>query len=1107
MAQDDIKKKGTVKAYENDSGGATLFTGPVLGVVKNNIDPTRAGRIEVYIATHGGADPDDSKSWITVSYLSPFYGVAAPNNDPRNGPDKAGYGKFNGNPQSYGFWASAPDLGTEVVCIFIDGRPNQGYYIGCVPQAGLLSMTPAIGSTTNIIPNKEEASSYGGADRVPTSEINYSNPTLRNSPTINTDPKPIHSYQASILNQQGLIRDNIRGVISSSAIRETPSRVFGFSTPGGPIFEGGYTSSTIKAAAKTADTSKLQITGRTGGHSFVMDDGSLEGNDQLVRIRTSAGHQIMMNDSGQTLFIIHSNGQSWIELGKEGTIDMFSTNSVNIRTQGDLNLHADRDVNIHAKKNLGIFADNINVESDKNINVRAGVNFSGYTLGDYTFKVNGVMSMASTGDSSYLSNSITYINGNKINLNTGQSGTQPKEVPVITKISHIDTSFSEGKGWINPGPEALLSIANRVPTHQPWINSNKGVDVTVSSVAPSAAAQAPTAEVSAVNESTPAAPENATTPAIVDAVPPQPAAGGGQLDSATTTAMVAQQSVTNAAKSVTEKAASSIMPGVAGAKVAQLAAAGQLIKPGTAEFVGARLAQGVPVAQNLAGLVTGNNGATSPLAVVNNVSAQAGAISNSINNAAQSLTNSGVIKGTESAGQIAGIVQAAASFGAKAVGGVLAGTGVANGKAIADSIAGGKFASQLADKVKSGVSGLASSVAGFAKGVASGIGNTITNLAGSLQSTLKNAFAAVESSFKNMKAGLPNKLGGGDNVPSAANLASPSAILNSAEAEAETAQAATLNAIRTYRNNSSPENLAALNKAEADLSAAKQKLIGASNSFLSGSVPAITLPAAGLAATTLNSGVNALPGGASSMVSQVTGGLSKAVSGAAGGLTSAISGGLSNAISGATGGLTGGINNSISGATNSLNNLVGKANNPLADPSKLVGNLVKNASDAVGGALGKVKDLAGGATTAAAGILSKIQTSISSVGGSGGQIKAAVAAANTFDKTALVAKAGQLLGDPKIPAPVFNELPPDNADVNKVLAKVNTAYEEVSSARTALEIQQAKVEAILYSVNTGKVEYFSIADELNAETKTLQDLAAKLITAQTSYAVLVNSNE
>ena len=145
-----------------------------------------------------------------------------------------------------------------------------------------------------------------------------------------------------------------------------------------------------------------------------MDDGDIIGRDQLIRIRTADGHQILMSDDGQTLMILHKNGQSYIELGKEGTVDVYSTNSVNIRTHGDLNLHADRDVNIHATKNLNLQGENIHVTSEKEYKQRVGSDYSNFTLGKNTTKVNGPMSMESGGDISMASSALAYVNGSKV---------------------------------------------------------------------------------------------------------------------------------------------------------------------------------------------------------------------------------------------------------------------------------------------------------------------------------------------------------------------------------------------------------------------------------------------------------------------------------------------------------------------------------------------------------------------------------------------------------------------------------------------------------------------------------------------------------------------
>lgn len=484
MAQDVVKTQSTINSYQIDKRNDIHLPYPIRAVVKDNIDPTHSGRIRVYSAFFGGPDPDDDRYWESVKYMSPWMGITTPDFDLLKGTDKTGYGSFVGNPQSYGFWASAPDIGSEVICIFINGKIDDGYYIGSPPVVGLNHMIPAIGAATTVVPNSKEATTYGGTDRIPVTELNYSNPLLRKSSTPYVEPKPIHSYQAAILHKQGLIRDNLRGTISSSSQRETPSKVFGFSTPGTAIYKGGYDSKTIKNAANPGNKEKLQIVGRTGGHSIVMDDGTYDGKDQLMRLRTSAGHMIMMNDTGQNLFIIHSNGQSWIELGKEGTVDIYAANSFNVRTKGDINLHADQDVNINAARNLNMYGLNIRQEAGGNMTQRIGESFNGYVAGNYTLKVDLQMSLKCIGNSSFASDlGITYINGTRIHLNTGMIPQLPIPILPIAKTVHMDTVFSENVGWMNSpvsgGGNSLESIATRVPTHMPWIASNKGVNIKI----------------------------------------------------------------------------------------------------------------------------------------------------------------------------------------------------------------------------------------------------------------------------------------------------------------------------------------------------------------------------------------------------------------------------------------------------------------------------------------------------------------------------------------------------------------------------------------------------------------------------------------------------
>jgi len=666
---DYFKPRGPIKSSEPDAGNANIRSVPVFGVVKDNVDPVRMGRIQVYLLDLNGQDQDNADSWITVGQLPNFYGYT----QPRAGKEKDDFGTYERNPHSYGAWQSPPEIGTVVICMFVNGDPNFGYYIGCVPNPDALQMVPAIGATSNVVLNNTEASSYGGATRLPVTNINPNNPKS-NDPDYFTMAKPVHSYTAAIMNQQGIIRDPIRGPISTSAQRESPSRVgWGVSTPGRPIYEGNYTDDSVLQAA-LADNPNVKVVGRKGGHSIVMDDGDVVGNDQLIRIRTALGHQILMSDNGQTLMILHSNGQSYIELGKEGTIDMFSTNSVNIRTQGDLNLHADNDVNINAAKKLNIQADSITVSSEKDYKQRVGGDNIIQTLGKFTHKVGGAMSMAASGVASYSSSLVTFINGLFVNLNTGQTYVIPKEVPIPTNVAHTDTLYDKAKGFL-AAPGKLISIVSRAPAHAPWANAGQGVNIPTTLNADAQLSSAPSSPLSLLNKFAEGTPIAQVTNAVASTVP---AIGpiSSLIGYGETSALLGAIS-TNVGSSAANFAAS-VGGGIVQTAQGAVPVLGKLgltpqqlqdsscIKPGSAPLVmslaqnpGATLAKVLPK-----NLFTGNKpGGESAAQLADNIDAQAKIAVEGLQRGQIALTQVGVMTGKEAPADVAGVILAGATAG------------------------------------------------------------------------------------------------------------------------------------------------------------------------------------------------------------------------------------------------------------------------------------------------------------------------------------------------------------------------------------------------------------------------------------------------------------
>lgn len=778
MAEDIIKTRGTTAQYKNTAGGAALISEPVIGVVKTTIDQNRNGTIGVYVAKWGGSDPNDSKGWLYVKYLSPFYGYTEGSNG------KTGWGDYTQNPHSYGFWATPPDVGTEVLCVFANGDPSSGYYIGCIPKAGYTHMIPAIGSAPSIVPNKTEATSYGGAKRLPTTEITSGNAAVSLSPTFFSEARPIHSYQASLLNRQGLLTDNIRGTIGSTVQRESPSAVFGISTPGRAIYSGAISDSGASDTNANTPPDKLKVLGRRGGHSIVMDDGDVGGADQLIRIRTAQGHQITMSDDGQALFIVHSNGQSYIELGKEGTVDIFSTNSFNVRTQGDINLHADRDINMHAGRNLNAYAgQNIGIESTLDYNLKMGGKGTAQTAGVYTHKVGGAWSVNSSGQTSIVAAAEAYFNGSKVNFNTGSGSTKATEIATQVQNVHSDTKGNEKVGFVN-SPGMLQSITSRAPAHAPWDGFGKGVDVKIQLNAPSQPAAQPKPEVQAATVASPSAPAVPTTAAAAASVPASQ--NVGPIDKNTTKTGVSQiiasaSGAVDQVKAAAGGVAAGIaqctagpMPiiGVAGQTPMQLEQAG-LLKPGSGMLAQAvALKNGGNVQAALTNnLWTGKDGINSLQGFlaqpINSVNTQVNLMQQSYTqlknmNMFTGNENPGAILGVVSAGATAGIpatvnfIKGAAGMAGTAVGLVSSGIGkVGQGvTSVKELISGGNLAGKISDSITGGLGSLADA----AKGAFNSAVGKVKGIYAAFESSAQQLYYSVVNSIPDMKASVPNDL-------------------------------------------------------------------------------------------------------------------------------------------------------------------------------------------------------------------------------------------------------------------------------------------------------------------------------------------------------------
>ena len=448
------------KAPGKDQSWSRESPGPYIGIVKGNVDPTRMGRLRVLIPSLAQTDNGTEQQLITCDYLSPFYGAKGTRHS------IPGSTKYQHSQHSYGFWAVPPDLETSVLVIFAEGKMNQAFWIGCIQDPYTNHMTPGIASSTNtwdkssggpagsLSSEVDKIKTYGTLN-VPAGEMNRTAPGALPNNNYEALPKPIHPF-ADVLLKQGLSADDIRGNTSSSARRESPSQVFGISTP------GRKNTDTTRQQVGAKDSGATDHVVRKSGHSFVMDDGAEDGSNQLTRIRTASGHQILMHDTEGTVYIANGSGKAFIEMERDGTISVFSDGGINMRTKQDFNLHSDRHVNFHAKGSLNFTAEqNVNLNGGFNVQTMAKNSILNSSQGDLRSYAGTVLSSFSAGTQLHGARGNIDLAGTQVHMNSqvARAGWGPSWL--VPEHDRVGIKVTGGEA--GDGDAALIDIDSKRP--------------------------------------------------------------------------------------------------------------------------------------------------------------------------------------------------------------------------------------------------------------------------------------------------------------------------------------------------------------------------------------------------------------------------------------------------------------------------------------------------------------------------------------------------------------------------------------------------------------------------------------------------------------------
>jgi hypothetical protein len=395
----------------------------LVGVVESTTDFTKSGSFRVSLfSSSKQTDRTQAIGQASVRMLFPFYSLK----DYRNSGDDPQ--RFGDSQQAYGMVFPAPQIGTKGIVLLVDGNTSSGYWCGYLHEDGMNHAIPDYANSTSITADNQTYNSYSSPTGLPAGE--YLKKQAIGQVANGDERRPIHPF-ANILKAQGLLVDTVRGTTTSSFSRDTSSRIFGINTP------GSLSNDPFDKKMVGASKSPFKVT-PLGGHSFTMDDGDEQGLNNLVRLRSRSGHQILLHDTDDLIYIGNAKGTAWVELTADGKIDIFASDSVSVHSKADFNFVADRDINFEAKRNINYKAANRFYMEGSNLRLLA--------RNDATIEVRGPIDIRATDtqvDINHLHvNTLNtdWVNRKKLRVKTANFDLSAVNTARVTASENIDLS-------------------------------------------------------------------------------------------------------------------------------------------------------------------------------------------------------------------------------------------------------------------------------------------------------------------------------------------------------------------------------------------------------------------------------------------------------------------------------------------------------------------------------------------------------------------------------------------------------------------------------------------------------------------------------------------
>lgn len=447
------------KAARSGGSDKVLTDRITVGEVVDTNDPQQMGRLRVRCPALGDKESELIANIPFAIYASPLAGFG---DLTKRGPTNSDDG-ITGGPVAYGMW-NIPKVGAYVLVACIDGDPKHRVWLGCISPQWMTHTLPHgryIAGTGN-----NTTSDDFGPEGPLASDESLVYPLYKNLETAfgserfskfewrtrGADRSAAAIVGSDILNK--IITEEVDDF--NVKINEADGRTRNVTQ--------GYDVSREEPTVKSENTganldSQVYAWVTPGFHAMSMDDSE---KNCRMRFRTASGHQIILDDTNERIYVATAEGNSYIEMDQNGNIDVFTEKRLSVHAKEDINFETEGAFRVKAAGGVHLNTDgdlrlqstqDVHMKANNSVYVEAGIQLSGIGSSLVTFE--------SGGDMNVLSASATKIeSGNDMNILAGgdilETGTE----------IHMNGPTAAPADLATAAKESYLT--NRTPQHEPW---------------------------------------------------------------------------------------------------------------------------------------------------------------------------------------------------------------------------------------------------------------------------------------------------------------------------------------------------------------------------------------------------------------------------------------------------------------------------------------------------------------------------------------------------------------------------------------------------------------------------------------------------------------